>query len=112
MYGALLGLGTVAGELPNSFVKRQLGVPPGRLPAGVGRLVFAAYDQVDLVPGIYVALRPIWRLSMRDAARIAGVVAAAHLGITWCARALRIFPYAATAGVYEVEAAAGGATAR
>jgi CDP-archaeol synthase len=29
LLGALLGIGTVAGELPNSFLKRRLGIAPG-----------------------------------------------------------------------------------
>lgn len=31
VWGMILGLGYVAGELPNSFVKRQLDVPPGEI---------------------------------------------------------------------------------
>jgi len=32
--GACAGLGFMAGELPNSFVKRQLGIRPGQCPRG------------------------------------------------------------------------------
>jgi hypothetical protein len=33
----LLGLGAVLGELPNSFVKRQLGIAHGRAPCRASR---------------------------------------------------------------------------
>jgi hypothetical protein len=62
--GGLYGLGYSLGELPNSFVKRRLGIAPGgtspRL-AGVQYLV----DQLDSVVGCLVLLRtiaaPPWR---------------------------------------------------
>ena len=42
-YGPLLALGVVGGELPNSFLKRRLGIAPGSrrwTPAGVALVVF------------------------------------------------------------------------
>ena len=53
-YGALLGAGVVLGELPNSFLKRQLGIQPGGrrwTPAGVA---FVVFDQADFVLGVWV----------------------------------------------------------
>jgi CDP-2,3-bis-(O-geranylgeranyl)-sn-glycerol synthase len=50
--GAWAGFGFMAGELPNSFFKRQLDVPPGS--PGNGRYlgaVFAAIDRCDSVIG-------------------------------------------------------------
>jgi hypothetical protein len=55
--GALAGLGFMAGELPNSFVKRRLGVPPGA--AARGRLLgplLAAVDRCDSVVGAMVVV--------------------------------------------------------
>lgn len=78
-YGALLGLGVVAGELPTSFVKRQLGVAPGkRPPAPLGPLM-ALYDQGDIVLASTLALRPIWRPSARELAGAYITVVAVHL---------------------------------
>jgi len=80
-YGALLALGTVAGELPNSFLKRQLGIAPGRrrwTPAGAAIVIF---DQADFVLGVWAALLPVWRMPWRDAARAFALVAGVHLGI-------------------------------
>ncbi len=63
LYGLLLGLGCVAGELPNSFIKRQLDVPPGARTRSALRAVFTIYDQGDIVLGVWVLLLPIWAMS-------------------------------------------------
>lgn len=52
--GLLLGFGMTAGELPNSFLKRQLNISPGKSAKGVLRVVFFLFDQVDLAAGIWV----------------------------------------------------------
>lgn len=49
LVGLALGGGAMAGELPNSFVKRQLGIPPGASGCGWRALLFYAWDQVDLL---------------------------------------------------------------
>ena len=55
--GALAGLGFMAGELPNSFVKRQLGIAPGSAPRGVpAAMVCFAVDRVDSILGALIAL--------------------------------------------------------
>jgi CDP-diacylglycerol--serine O-phosphatidyltransferase len=76
--GLLAGLGYMLGELPNSFVKRRLGIAPGATPAR-GRLGFVLMDQLDsgigcalafaLLPGLswaegllFVALFPVTAL--------------------------------------------------
>ncbi|MBW2029017.1 MAG: CDP-archaeol synthase [Deltaproteobacteria bacterium] len=62
MIGILMGLGMTLGELPNSFAKRQLDIPPGEKARGVSGILFFVLDQVDLTIGIwaflYVPLRP------------------------------------------------------
>ena len=80
-YGPLLALGVVGGELPNSFVKRQLGIAPGGrrwTPGGVALVVF---DQADFVIGVWLALRPLWRMPPADLARAFALVAGIHMGI-------------------------------
>jgi hypothetical protein len=54
--GILLGLGMTVGELPNSFLKRQLDIAPGRGGQGPLGIAFFLYDQVDLAIGIWVFL--------------------------------------------------------
>jgi CDP-archaeol synthase len=58
--GALVGLGTVLGELPNSFLKRRLGVAPGSQHGGVAGALLSILDQGDLVLGIWVLLAPVY----------------------------------------------------
>jgi len=80
-YGPLLAVGVVAGELPNSFLKRQLGIAPGRrrwTPAGVALVIF---DQGDFVLGVWAALLPLWRMPWRDVARAFAIVVAVHMVI-------------------------------
>ncbi len=54
--GLAAGLGYMLAELPNSYVKRRLGVAPGELPARK-QLLFAFVDQADSVIGCALAYR-------------------------------------------------------
>ena len=80
-YGPLLAVGVVGGELPNSLLKRQLGIAPGRQRWTPGGIALVVFDQADFVLGVWVALLPLWRMPWRDVARAFAVVAAVHMGI-------------------------------
>ena len=55
--GAAAGLGFMAGELPNSFLKRQLDIAPGKAPRGsLAAIVFFVVDRVDSILGMLIAL--------------------------------------------------------
>jgi len=80
LLGAVLGLGYCAGELPNSFAKRRLGIPPG----GRGRrLRWLQYvvDQTDSVAGCLVALRLVYRAGPVELALAAGLGAGVHVAV-------------------------------
>jgi hypothetical protein len=62
--GLLLGFGMTIGELPNSFLKRQLQIPPGGKKAGPTSLLYFLFDQVDLALGIWVFLYFLLRPSL------------------------------------------------
>jgi hypothetical protein len=79
LYGLLLGLGIVIGELPNSFVKRRLGVVPGSRRGGVSGLALTVLDQGDLVLGAWLLLAPIWVMAAWQVAAAFIAVAAIHL---------------------------------
>jgi CDP-archaeol synthase len=49
LLGLALGGGATAGELPNSFTKRQLDIPPGGTTRGFLAVVFYLWDQLDLL---------------------------------------------------------------
>ena len=65
--GAAIGGGAMLGELPNSFVKRRLGVPRGgTAPVQPWRTIFWIWDQVDLLTttwpllGFWIRPRAAW----------------------------------------------------
>ena len=55
--GAWAGLGFMLGELPNSFIKRQLDVEPGRAPRGRAAAVASfIVDRLDSIAGMLLAV--------------------------------------------------------
>jgi hypothetical protein len=58
--GACAGFGFMAGELPNSFVKRQLGIRPGQAPRHrLGAAAQFLMDRLDSGVGMLLALSAI-----------------------------------------------------
>jgi hypothetical protein len=78
LVGLLIGLGTVVGELPNSFLKRRLDIAPGARRRSPGGAALAILDQGDLVLGIWVFLAPVWLMPLWLAAIAFTAVAAIH----------------------------------
>jgi CDP-diglyceride synthetase len=55
--GAWAGLGFMLGELPNSFIKRQLDVPPGQPPRRrIAAIVSFIVDRLDSIVGALIAI--------------------------------------------------------
>lgn len=52
--GAIAGLGYMFGELPNSLIKRRLGIGAGELPEQ-GKVITIAVDQLDSAIGVAIA---------------------------------------------------------
>ncbi len=52
LVGLLLGLGYALFELPNSFLKRRLGITPGKTLTGFYKIFFVFLDQADSVFGV------------------------------------------------------------
>jgi len=63
-WGALLGFGYIVGELPNSFIKRQLAIAPGAMAHGARGRLFWVVDQLDSLVGILLAVLPVWQPSV------------------------------------------------
>ncbi len=78
LWGALAGLGYVAGELPNSFVKRRLGISAGGAARGAPGALFWVIDQVDSVAGVLVVLLPFWTPSLAVVAALLGLTLLVH----------------------------------
>jgi len=64
-WGLLLGSGYVLGELPNSFMKRQLDIAPGAAAKDRTALLFWLADQWDSVVGIFLVLGFVWVPGLR-----------------------------------------------
>jgi hypothetical protein len=56
LFGFLVGAAAMLSELPNSFVKRQLGIRPGEQGWRVLGVVFYIVDQIDLLVGVCLVL--------------------------------------------------------
>jgi CDP-archaeol synthase len=84
--GAILGFSVVAGELPNSFIKRRLGIAPG----AQRHLALTVFDQADFVLTAWLLLRPVYRMSAREAAEVFALVAAIHLPINLAGKRLGV----------------------
>ena len=76
--GALIGVGTVLGELPNSFLKRRIGIGPGERRLTPGGIALVVYDQADFVPAIAVCLLPVWTMPLDTLVLGFVAVAAVH----------------------------------
>lgn len=56
LWGGLLGLGYIVGELPNSYLKRRHGIAPGAPATGPRRALFWLVDQVDSLFGVLACM--------------------------------------------------------
>jgi hypothetical protein len=78
--GAVYGLGYSLGELPNSFLKRQLGIPPGEQVRHGRRLQYLV-DQADSVVGCLLSLSLFHRPARADLLRAASLGLLLHLAV-------------------------------
>jgi hypothetical protein len=78
--GAACGLTYCLAELPNSFVKRQLGIAPGALATRASRLQYVV-DQADSVAGCLLALRLLYRATASELLSAFALGIGIHIGI-------------------------------
>ena len=78
LWGVALGGGYIVGELPNSFVKRRLAVPPGARAAGALGALFWLADQVDSLLGVLACMCLVWVPPAAVAAELAALTLLAH----------------------------------
>lgn len=55
-FAALAGAAAELAELPNSFAKRRLNIPPGGTASGALGALFFVWDQVDLLLGFWLVV--------------------------------------------------------
>jgi hypothetical protein len=91
-FGALAcGVAELA-ELPNSFLKRQLGIKPGGTAAGLRGALFYVLDQVDLLFGYWLVLAVAGAATPARVALSAAVVGCVHPLLTVAGYLLRMRP--------------------
>jgi CDP-archaeol synthase len=78
--GGIYGLGYAAGELPNSFLKRRIGIAPGGRSARRGLLQYVV-DQTDSVVGCVAALNLFYRPSGGELAAASAIGTVLHVAI-------------------------------
>lgn len=77
-WGALAGAGYIAGELPNSFAKRRLGIGPGATATGGLGAVLWTVDQIDSMVGVLIFLLPVWTPPLAVVVALLGVTLVVH----------------------------------
>jgi hypothetical protein len=83
VWGGLLGAGYVLGELPNSFIKRQLSIPPGDAARGWLGPVFWVVDQIDSLGGAMLALSLVWVPPLGMLAALLVITLVVHPLVAW-----------------------------
>jgi CDP-2,3-bis-(O-geranylgeranyl)-sn-glycerol synthase len=86
--GAICGAAYVVAELPNSFVKRRLGIAPGTS-APRARVAQYLVDQLDSVVGCALAIRTFYAIETVDAVATALLGAGSHVAVE---RMMRLLP--------------------
>lgn len=61
--GFLLGLAYALFELPNSFIKRRIGIESGAKSTGISKYMFIIIDQIDSVIGCILVINIFYRMS-------------------------------------------------
>jgi hypothetical protein len=93
--GACCGLGFMLGELPNSLVKRQLGIAPGRAASGQAALWQVVVDRLDSGIGLLVAASLVVRVPWLTWAIVLGVGPIFHWAFSFLMFRLGLKPRAA-----------------
>jgi hypothetical protein len=88
--GFWLGLAYVAAELPNSFVKRRLGIPAGGRASRLGGVLQYLADQGDSVLGCLVMLRLLGRPPLAVLAVAGGLGFGVHSAVDVLMRVLGV----------------------
>ena len=88
LIGAACGAAYVLAELPNSFLKRRLGIAPGGRTRHVPVAQYLS-DQLDSVIGCVLAVRAFYRIDLVDTAVATAMGGGFHIAVE---RGMRILP--------------------
>jgi hypothetical protein len=91
-FGAAAGAAAELSELPNSFLKRQLGIKPGGTAPGPLGVVFFLLDQLDVLLGFWLMLSTAVPVTLLRVAVSVALVASVHPLLTLAGYWLRMRP--------------------
>jgi CDP-archaeol synthase len=77
LVGFAVGFVAMLAELPNSFMKRRIGIAPGTQARGLAGVAFHVLDQVDVVCGAWLVLAFLMTPTLP---RLAGSLATVYVG--------------------------------
>lgn len=77
--GVLLGLAYALFELPNSFIKRRIGITPGKPAQGTKKAIFVFIDQADSIFGCALVVWLFYNLGILKYIGFVVVGAATHI---------------------------------
>jgi len=77
-FGAIWGLAYVLAELPNSFAKRRVDIPPGKNATGTQGFLFLVLDQADSVIACVIVLPLFSSITWPDAIALVVLGSLAH----------------------------------
>jgi CDP-diglyceride synthetase len=81
--GLALGLAYALFELPNSFMKRRLGIAAGRTPKGIKGLLFLILDHTDSMFGCILVVALLLPMGLLNYLTWVAAAGATHLTITY-----------------------------
>ena len=88
---SILGFAYALGELPNSFIKRRLGIPPGeRGQTRILRVIFDIYDNIDSLLAVGLVYLLVFDLSFYPLILLLPIGGAIHLGTDHWMRKLQL----------------------
>ncbi|MBO7396078.1 MAG: CDP-archaeol synthase [Ruminococcus sp.] len=88
--GAVFGLAYVLCELPNSYIKRRIGIHPGKTTSGLRGAAFFIIDQIDSLLGVVLILAIISGLTFPQYIQYIILGALTHIALNAALYALRI----------------------
>ncbi|MDH3214567.1 MAG: CDP-archaeol synthase [Myxococcales bacterium] len=88
LLGCVLGAAAMLSELPNSLVKRQLGIAPGRPGSGLWEFLFYVADQIDMLVGAWLVLALAVPVTFTRIALSAVLFVVVHQVLSWAGYAL------------------------
>jgi hypothetical protein len=81
LFGSSMGFVYMLCELPNSFIKRRLGITPGKTGTGWIGIVFFLIDQVDSLLGVMLVLLVAADISIAKYAAYVLLGGVTHIGV-------------------------------